>query len=124
MRTSLLLCVNKVRCKNMNAKKNNDKSKERKLLDYQSRLIQRKNDEVEALNAKISKLELSCEEKDDLINSIEHLREDLKTTIMEIKAKGDEYDMLIEDLRLMKKIMIQEVFKSEWRFRLIKLLMK
>ena len=26
MRTSLLLCVNKVRCKNMNAKKNNDKT--------------------------------------------------------------------------------------------------
>lgn len=108
----------------MNVKKTKYKSKEKKRLDHQSQLIQKKNDEIESLKSTILKLELSCEEKEELISSIDHLREDLKNTIMEIKAKGEEYDALIEDLRQMRNVFAKDVFRGEWRWRIIKWLMK
>ena len=101
---------------------NNRKSKDRNKSDLKNQIIQRKNDEIESLKDRISDLQIENKEKDELINSIESLRNDLKNTIEEIKAKGKEYDTLIEDLRMMKKVMNTTVFHGKWR--IIKWLMR
>lgn len=130
MRTSLLLCVNKVRCKNMNVKTNKDRKS-----DVKDRTITRQAKEIESLKTEISKLEAACEEKDAVVEakeneaaeftaSVEFLREELKKNIDELKVKGKEYDELNADLRQMRKVFAKDVFNGEWRWRIIKWLMK
>ena len=102
----------------MNAKK----TKDRKRSDLNNQIIQRKNDEIECLKNKISDLEISCEEKDELINSVDSLRLELKEVIDDLKTKRDEYDRLISELFEMRKVFNQDVFKGRWK--LIRLLMK
>lgn len=99
----------------MNAKTN-------KKSDVKSRIIKKQSNEIESLKAKISELQISCEEKDELINSIEHLRNDLQATIEDLKKKGEEYDRLNADLMQMRKVLGQTVFKGRWK--IIKWLMK
>lgn len=102
----------------MNAKKQRNKKRD----DMKNQVIQRKNDEIESLKKKISELQISCGEKDELINSIEYLRNDLQATIEDIKKKGEKYDELNADLMQMRKVFNQTVFKGRWR--IIKWLMK
>lgn len=101
----------------MNAsKKRNRKS------DVKSRIIERQTSEIESLKNKISELEIDCQDKDEIINSIDSLRMELDETVQGIKAKGEVYDRLIGELKEMKKIMNEEVFKNRWS--LIRLLLK
>lgn len=101
----------------MNAsKKRNRKS------DVKSRIIERQTSEIESLKNKISELEIDCQDKDEIINSIDSLRMELDETVQSIKAKGEVYDRLIGELKEMKKIMNEEVFKNRWS--LIRLLLK
>lgn len=96
---------------------NDSRSKDRK-----NRIIRRQLDEIESLKEKISSLEISCNEKDDIINSIDSLRSELTDVIADLKKKGKEYDALIADVRKMKKVIDEEVFKNRWN--LIKLLIR
>ena len=125
---SPFLCVNKVGCKNMNAKKNNDKRS-----DIKDRTIARQVKEIESLKTKISKLESMCNEKDAIIAakenesaeftaSIESLRKELKKNIDELKQKSKEYDDNLAEIKNMKMILNQELFKGRWS--LIKFLVK
>ena len=101
----------------MNAsKKRNRKS------DVKSRIIERQTNEIESLKNKISELEIDCQDKDEIINSIDSLRMELDEAVQGIKAKGEVYDRLIGELKEMKKIMNEEVFKNRWS--LIRLLLK
>ena len=101
---------------------NNRKSKDRNKSDLKNQIIQRKNDEIEYLKDRISNLQIENKEKDELINSIESLRNELLETIDELKSKRDEYDKLVSELREMKNVINEEVFRGRWS--LIKLLMK
>ena len=101
---------------------NNRKSKDRNKSDLKNQIIQRKNDEIESLKNRISNLQIENEEKDELINSVEFLRNELLETIDELKSKRDEYDKLVSELREMKKVINEEVFKGRWS--IIKLLVK
>lgn len=98
------------------------KSKDKKRADYQNQVIQRKNDEIESLKIKISELQISCDEKDELVNSIDYLRKDFQSIIEDLKKKGEKYDELNADLMQMRKVLNQTVFKGRWR--IIKWLMK
>lgn len=128
MRTSLLLCVNKVRCKNMNVKTNKDRKS-----DVKDRTITRQAKEIESLKTEISKLEAMCDEKDEIIKakenesiefaaSIEFLRSELNASLDELKQKSKEYDENLAEIKKMKKVFNQELFKGRWK--LVKLLIK
>lgn len=96
--------------------------KSKKKPDVKNRMILNQIDKIDKLQKTISELEISCEEKDKVIESVNALRDDLFTTINQLKKKSDEYDVLIADLMEMRKVMNQTVFKGRWK--LIRLLLK
>ena len=94
----------------------------KKRLEFQSDVIARQLQQIGDLKIQIQQLELKCEEKDEIIGSVNNLREELIQNISEIKKYKEEYKNLIEELKKMKKILNQEVYKGKWR--LIKFLIK
>lgn len=97
-------------------RKNNKKN------DFKNQIIKKQIDEIESLKQMISELEIDCDGKDRLINSINNLRSVLLETIDDLREKGNEYDKLINELREMKMVMSQTVFKGRWK--LIRWLLK
>lgn len=97
------------------------KNYERKF-EFQKNVILRQTKQIESLRARIEELNLEIEEKDELINSVAHLKEELSQNVEQVKKHREEYGELIKELRMMKEIMNQEVFKGKWR--LIKWLLR
>lgn len=94
----------------------------KKRLELQQKMISRQSQQIESLNAEIVKLRLQIEEKNNVINSIEPMRKELAENIAEVKQYKNEYKTLIEELKKMKDILNQEVYKGRWK--IIKFLMK
>ena len=92
--------------------------------EFQKKLNTRQAEEIESLKTQIDALTSLCEEKDKVIYSIDDLRDELTRDVKEVKEKKNEYDELISELRLMKKVMSEEFFKSSWKWKLIKFLIK
>lgn len=99
-----------------------NEKKYQKRLDFQQQVISKKSEEIELLKAENAKLRLKIEEKDNVINSIEPMRNELAENIKEAKQYKEQSKELIQELRKMKEIMNVSVFKGRWR--LIKFLMK
>ena len=99
-----------------------NEKKYQKRLDFQQQVISKKSEEIELLKAENAKLRLKIEEKDNVINSIEAMRNELAENIKEAKQYKEQSKELIQELRKMKEIMNVTVFKGRWR--LIKFLMK
>ena len=95
---------------------------DKKRLKFQQKMISQKSEEIESLNAEIVKLKLQIEEKDNVINSIEPMRKELAKNIAEVKQCKNKYKSLIEELKKMRDIVNQEVYKNRWK--IIKFLMK
>lgn len=106
--------------KNKKRIKHNDRNNRK--YDLQNKILQRKNDEIESLKNRISSLEIDCDEKDELINSVDSLLAELREIVEELREKRDKYDELNSDLMQMRKVFDQEVFRGRWR--IIKFLMK
>lgn len=85
-------------------------------------MISRQSEQIDLLKSEIEQLKSKCDEKDKIINSVAHLRSELTENINEIKKHKKEYKKLIEELKQMKMIMNQEVYKGRWW--LIRLLIK
>ena len=100
----------------MNTGKRNRKS------NIKSRIIERQTREIESLKKIISELEIDCDEKDELINSVDSLRVEMEQCVEDLKSKGEVYDKLVGELTEMKKIMNEEVFKGRWN--IIRFLLK
>lgn len=94
----------------------------KKRLDFQSKMISRQSEQIEDLKSQNEKLKLELQEKDILINSVSPLKEELMQNIAEVKRSKKEYAKLVSELRKMKDIMNQEVYKNRWW--LIKYLIK
>lgn len=101
---------------------NEKKKKTQKRLKFQEKMIARQSEKIESLTSQIEALKLECKRKDEVINSVAPLKEELTNNINEIKEYKREYGELVGDLRKMKTVMNQTVFKGRWR--LIKFLMK
>lgn len=99
----------------------NEKKYEKKY-KLQEKLVSRQSEQIEKLNAEIAKLKLEIEEKDNIINSVSSLRDDLIQKNKDIDKYKEEYRVLIDELRKMKEIINQEVYKGRWR--LVKFLIK
>lgn len=94
----------------------------KKRLDFQNKVIQRQSEQIDGLKAKIEELKLELEKKDETINSVSHLKNELSKNIAEIENKKNEYDKLIKELRKMKDIINKTVYKGRWN--LIKILIR
>ena len=98
------------------------KSKNNKKYDFKSKIIARQVDKINSLQKQISSLEIDNAKKDELIKSIDVLRNDLFNIINELKNKSEKCDELIAELIQMKKVINQTVFKGRWK--LIRFLIK
>lgn len=94
----------------------------KKRLDFQQKIISRQSEQIEKLKTKIEKLELEIKKKDEIIVSVAPLKEELSKEVSEIREYKKEYKKLIQEVRNMKDIVNQEVFKK--RYWLIKFLLK
>lgn len=94
----------------------------KKRLEFQKKMISRQSEQIDLLKSEIEKLKLKCDEKDKTINSVDSLRNELIEDIKEHKRLKNEYAKLVAELRKMKKIMNQTVYKGRWW--LIRLLLK
>lgn len=93
-----------------------------KKYETQKKIVLRQLDEIEKLKSSISELEIDSEKRTELIDSITDIRTELYEVIDDLSERREEYTCLIEDLRQMKMVMNQTVFKGKWR--LIKLLLR
>ena len=94
----------------------------KKRLDFQQKMISRQSEQIESLKLEIEKLKLKCKEKDEIINSIEPMRNELKQNIADAKKYKEEFNKLIKELKKMKEIMNQELYRGRWK--LIRFLIK
>lgn len=92
----------------------NEKSYQKRF-ELQQKMISKQSEEIK-------RLKLELEEKDKIINSVVTLKKELTENVEEYKRLKNEYKSLINQLRKMKDIMNQEVYKGRWW--LIKLLLK
>ena len=97
-------------------------TRNKKKSDLRGQIIVRQVDKIDSLQKQVSALEIDNAKKDEIINSINALRDDLFVTVNEIKSKGEKYDELLAELMQMRKVMSQTVFKGRWK--LIRLLLK
>ena len=100
------------------------KRKENKRLELKDKIIERKTNEIEHLKELVTNLKISCEEKDEIIYSIDSLRKEYLDIINDLKAQSKEYRELIDDVMEMRDVLNQNVFNGEWKWKLIKQLMK
>lgn len=99
-----------------------NEKKYKKRLDFQQNIISRQSIQIESLQSQNEKLKLELQEKDNLINSVSPLKDELTQNIDDVKKYKKEYKKLIQELRKMKEAMNKEVFKGRWW--IIKLLLK
>lgn len=90
--------------------------------DVKSKIIQKQADEIKFLEEEVANLKVMCEEKDKIINSISPLREELQSLIDEAKSKMSDYDAGVAEVKKMKKIFDEELYRGRWN--LVKLLIK
>ena len=93
-----------------------------KKYETQKKIVLRQLDEIEKLESSISELEIDSEKRTELIDSITDIRTELYEVIDDLSERREEYTRLIQDLRQMKMVMNQNVFKG--KCRLIKLLLR
>lgn len=101
----------------MNVKKNTKRKNE-----LQKNIIDRQSKQINVLKEKIEDLEEQLQRKDEIINSVAHLKEELSQNLEEVKKHRKEYGNLVKELRMMKEILNQEVYKGKWK--LVKFLIK
>lgn len=88
----------------------------------QEKLIQRQTEQINNLKQQIEALKLELEKKDKAINSVAFLKEELTKKAEDIDEHEKEYKKLIDELRQMKEILNQTVYKGRWW--LVKFLIK
>lgn len=90
--------------------------------DIKSEIIKRQSDEIESLKKSIEDLNMTCEQKNAIINAIDGFRNDLIEVLQDLDDKRNRYGELINELTEMKRVMNKEVFKGRWN--LVRFLLK
>ena len=93
---------------------NEKKNKYEKRSQFQKNMISRQSEPIESLKSEIEILRNKLIEKDEIINSVKPLREELSRNVAEAKKYKEEYKNLIKELKKMKNIVNQEVYKNRW----------
>jgi hypothetical protein len=93
-----------------------------KKIEFQKKTISRQLEQIELLKNQVENLKLECEKKDETINSFATLKDELAKSVADVNKYKEEYKKLIDELKNMKEIMNQTVFKGKWR--LVRFLIK
>lgn len=93
-----------------------------KRLEFQEKIISRQSKQIESMKLEIENLKIECQKKDEIIKSVDFLKSELSENVIEIKKYKEQYKKLIKELRNMKTILNQEVYRGKWG--LIKFLIK
>ena len=93
-----------------------------KRLKFQEKMISNQSKTIESLKSQIVALKLESNAKDELIESVDSLRKEFIKDTEEVKRCKEQYKKLIQELKDMKKILNQEIYKGRWS--LIKFLIK
>lgn len=99
----------------------NEKKYEKKF-EFQQKMISRQSEQIEELKLQNAKLKLELEKKDEIINSVASLKDELIQNAEEVKKYKEDYKSLIDELRKMREILNQDVYKGRWK--LVKFLIK
>lgn len=91
-----------------------NEKKYKKRLDFQQKIIARQSSQIDDLKSEIEKLNNKLIEKDEIISSIEPMRKEMTETLNEVKQQKNEYKTLIQELKTMKNIVDEEVFRKRW----------
>lgn len=95
---------------------------EKKKLDFQQKIITRQSKQIELLKSQIEYLKQKCQEKDDVINFVQSIREELVENAKEYQRLKNEYKELVDELKQMKKIIDVNIYKGRWK--IVKFLIK
>lgn len=93
-----------------------------KRLEMQNKLISRQSEQIKDLEQQVRDLQLEIEEKNEVIFSIEPMREEMAKHIAEVKKRKVEFESLTNEVRKMKEVLNETVYKGRWN--LVKLLIK
>lgn len=99
----------------------NEKKYEKKI-EFQKKMIARQAEQIESLKSQIEELKKKCDEKDDIINSVSSLRNELISNVEAAKEYKEQYKSLVEEVKKMKDVMNQTVYKNKWK--LVRFLIK
>lgn len=77
-------------------------------------IIKRQADEIRLLKSRINELNNACQQKDEMIESVDRFRQEFMNLIEETKGKKKEYEKLIGEVRAMRDALNREVFKGRW----------
>lgn len=99
-----------------------NENKYKKKYELQKKLILRQSEQIDSLKLQIEVLNEELKEKNEIINSTYSLRNEFKKGIDDARKYKEEYVKLIKELRKMKEIINQEVYKGKWS--LVKFLIK
>lgn len=89
--------------------------KNNKKIESYKKMILRQTEQIEFLKSQVERLKLELIEKDELINSVAPLRDELKQNVSEVKEYKEQYKELVNELKKMKEVMNQNVFKGRWK---------
>lgn len=101
---------------------NEKKNKYEKRLQFQQKMISRQSEQIDSLKLEIQELKNKIIEKDEIINSVTLLRNELTENVNQVKEYKKQYSVLIEELKKMKSIIDKDIYKGRWK--LIKFLIK
>lgn len=90
------------------------KKRKKKYGKIKGNIIKRQSDEIRALKARINELNITCQQKDEMVESVDRFQQEFMNLIEEVKGKKDEYEKLIGEVKAMKKAIDREVFKGRW----------
>ena len=99
-----------------------NENKYKNKIKLQEKMISIQSEQIENLNAQVVELRLKIEEKDNIINSVSDLKDELIQKNKDIDKYKEEYRGLVDELRQMKEILNQTVYRGRWR--IIKFLIK
>lgn len=85
-------------------------------------IIKYQSDEIRSLKRQINELNISNQKKDELINSVDGFQKELDNIVADLRAKKEEYNELINEVKTMRSVFNEEVFKGRWN--IIKWLLK
>ena len=91
-----------------------NEKKYKKRLDFQQKIITRQSKQIDDLTLKNERLQQEIQEKDRIINSVASLRKELTENVNEVKQYKKKYQKLIQELKTMKNIINEEVYKKRW----------
>jgi predicted RNase H-like nuclease (RuvC/YqgF family) len=86
----------------------------KKRLDFQQKMISRQSKQIDNLKSENEELKSKLIEKDKIINTIEPMRKEMAESIEEHHRLKDQYKNMIDELKQMKNIINQEVYKNRW----------